>query len=330
MPEPRQLLKSIVPRTDESIQSIAIRLAPLALASTDELLRFGLNHSGLPLLSTNSPAIDRLSELGGFDGVEMRGRSIEPTERGFHIYKREVPPDWVSIDVRRLAPGALVSDGDEPFHRLAWQLVPLDCDLATGEVLVDRCPRCHSHLKWASIDCVNTCSVCQFDMRENSPRYVPTDRLESARRLHRFLLGTGPTLPKPFDAADDITSCRATEWLAYFLHLPVGKCLRPSCHNAAAGITALHDWPSSFDDTLIELMTNWASLLAPREMRQRRFIAQVVDAIERAGTTPLRDVLLKRATDTLGTTTSFDQSTYRRIVGTPRSKLARSSGVQTN
>lgn len=143
MPEPRQLLKSIVPKADESIQSIAIRLAPVALASTDELLRLGLRHSSLASLFSNSPAIDHLSELGGFDSTEMKARSIEPAGCGFHIYQRQVPSDWLSINVRRLAPGSLVSDGDEPFHRLAWQLLPLDCDPSTGEVLIDCCPRCH-------------------------------------------------------------------------------------------------------------------------------------------------------------------------------------------
>jgi hypothetical protein len=75
MPESRQLLKSIVPHPDESIQSIAIRLAPLALATTEELLRFGLHHSALSSLPTNSAGIDNLAELGGFDAAEMRGRS---------------------------------------------------------------------------------------------------------------------------------------------------------------------------------------------------------------------------------------------------------------
>jgi hypothetical protein len=310
VPEPQQLLKSVVPSADESIQSIAIRLAPFALVSTDELLRLGLKHSSLASLPTNPTAIDRLSKLGGFDSTEMKGRSIEPTECGFHIYQRQVPADWVSIDVRRLAPGALVSDGDDPFHRLAWQLVPLDCDPSTGEVLVDCCPRCHSRLTWTNINRVYTCSVCQFDMRESSPKCLSADRLEAARLLHDFLVGAGPTLPEPFDEADDITSCRAMEWLAYFVELSIGKSLQPSCRNAAMGIASLHQWPHSFDDTLIEIVKNSAGLISPSEKRQRRFVAQIIDAIVRAGTPLLHDVLLTRATERLGATApsaaSFD------------------------
>jgi hypothetical protein len=65
MTRSRQLLKSIEPRPSESIQSLAIRLAPFALATPNELLRFGLGHAaGLASLPTDWKAIDSLSELG--------------------------------------------------------------------------------------------------------------------------------------------------------------------------------------------------------------------------------------------------------------------------
>jgi hypothetical protein len=54
MSRSRRLLKSIKPRADESIQSIAMRLAPLALVTPNELLRFGLGHAaGLASLPTD-------------------------------------------------------------------------------------------------------------------------------------------------------------------------------------------------------------------------------------------------------------------------------------
>ncbi len=69
----RRLLKSIEPGAGKSIQSLAIRLAPRALVTPDELLRFGLGHAaGLPSLPTDRNAIDYLSELGGFNLDDVR------------------------------------------------------------------------------------------------------------------------------------------------------------------------------------------------------------------------------------------------------------------
>jgi hypothetical protein len=133
MSKPRQLLKSIEPRADESIQSIAMRLAPLALVTANELLRYGLDHAaGLASLSTDTNAVLRLGELGGFTPTEMMSRAILPGKLGYMIFEREVPVNWVNRAVRRLAPGVLRDDGDTPFHGLSWQLTALDCDVATG------------------------------------------------------------------------------------------------------------------------------------------------------------------------------------------------------
>jgi hypothetical protein len=96
MNKSRQLLKSIDPRPDESIQSIAMRLAPLALVSPDQFLRYGLDHAaGLASLPTDANAIHRLGELGGFAPAEMVSRGIVRGKLGYIIYKREVPLDWV-------------------------------------------------------------------------------------------------------------------------------------------------------------------------------------------------------------------------------------------
>jgi hypothetical protein len=171
MGKPRQLLKSIEPRADESVQSIAMRLAPLALVTANELLRYGLDHAtGLASLPTDPNAVLRLGELGGFTPTEMMSRAILPGKLGYIICEREVPVDWVSFAVRRLAPGVLRDDGDTPFHRLSWQLTSLDCDVATGEALVQRCPRCGLLLSWSKTKTVVSCGCC-LQVR-HSPRGV--------------------------------------------------------------------------------------------------------------------------------------------------------------
>jgi hypothetical protein len=295
MSQSRRLLKSIEPRprADESIQSIAMRLAPLALVTADELLRFGLGHAaGLPSLSTDTNAVLRLGELGGFAPTEMMSRAILPGKLGYIILEREVPAKWVSFGVRRLAPGVLRDDKDTPFHRLSWQLTALDCDLATGEALVHRCPSCGAFLSWSKIKTVVSCGCCKFDIRHAASRYVPADRLSLARRLYQFVLRSGPPLPEPFDRLDDVTACYAMEWLAYFRNSdPSGKALCPSAQNAIFGLEDLYSWPESFDSAVFEIedFGNKSGYGFGKKC------ASLVEKVGRAGSMALRNVLLARA-----------------------------------
>jgi hypothetical protein len=296
MDESRQLLKSIDARPDESIQSIAIRMAPLALVSPNELLRYGLDHAaGLASLPTDANAIHRLGELGGFAPAEIISRGILRGKLGYIVYKREVPLDWVGFAVRRLAPGVLKDDGDTPFLRLGWQLNALDCDVDTGEVLVERCPRCAAFLRWAKIGSVVNCGECQFDVRQARSKYVPADRLSLARKFYAFMLRSGPSLPEPFDRLDDPTACHAMEWIAYFANSAAfGKALRPSCQNAIAGLEGLYSWPDAFDRILLEL-----NQFRKRGYGHTKKCAWLVDQINRAGNVELRDILLARAAKVL-------------------------------
>ncbi|WLA53911.1 hypothetical protein [Bradyrhizobium diazoefficiens] len=280
-------------RPDESLQSIILRLAPFSLATANELLRYALGRpAGLGLLSTDADAIQRLAELGGFALEDMFSRSILRGKYGYIIYRREVPPEWVTFGLRRLAPGVLTDD-DIPFHRLGWQLNAINCDVTTGEVLIERCPRCVARLRWRKVATIVTCGECQLDIRCVSPRYVPPDRLSSARRLLAFLLRTGPQLPAPFDKLDDVTTCYAMQWLAYFVTSgPGGKSLRPSCQNAAAGLEELCSWPDSFDTFLLEHHRI-------RGYGHTAQAASLLDKIDRAGNLTLRHILLLRAAETL-------------------------------
>jgi hypothetical protein len=227
----RRLLKSIEPCADESIQSLAIRLAPRALVTPDELLRFGLGHAaGLPSLSTDGNAIDCLSELGGFNLDDVRNRGVSPATIGCLVYKREVPFDWVNLEVRRLAPGVLINDGDTPFHRLAWQLNALDCDLDAGEVLLERCPQCGELLRWGNIATVVDCGNCHFDIRRAPLRYVPADHLSSARKLYAFMLRLGPPFqdPLPLRGASRLwlTTSKAVRYLLKKQHAPFASVMQ--------------------------------------------------------------------------------------------------------
>jgi hypothetical protein len=297
----RRLLMSTDLQPDESAQSIAVRLAPLCLTSVDEFLRYGLGLvTGLSSLPNDKGALKRLAEMGGFGPEEIQNRKVEWTKTGYMIYGREVPYHWVCTNTRRLAPGVLLADGLTPFHRLAWQVNALECDLETGEALIERCPRCCASLTWNNIEFVAVCGVCEFDAREQRPKYVSNSRLESARELNMFLHRTNPGLPIPFRQVDDITACLAMEWFGCLADLPTTKRVGPRCYNAAAGLAAVRSWPQSFDDRLRDCQANCSVTSGADRAVKCRLMQLLIGAIERAATPILRDILLERATRILG------------------------------
>jgi hypothetical protein len=290
----RRLLKSTDLLPDESTQSIAVRLAPLCLTSVDEFLHHALGLvTGLSSLPNDKGALRRLAEIGGFGPAEIQDRKVEWTKTGYMIYGREVPYHWVCSNTRRLAPGVLFADGSTPFHRLAWQVNALECDLETGETLIERCPRCCASLTWNNIGSIAACGVCDFDVREQRPDYVTNLRLGSAREVSRFLHRTAPALPTPFSQVDDITACLAMEWFGHLTNVPTSKYRDPRCYNAAAGLAVVRSWPQPFDDLLRHHQ------FADRAVKCR-LMPLLVEAIERAGPRILRDILLARATEILG------------------------------
>jgi hypothetical protein len=307
---------AVPPKSDESIHSMILRLAPLFMVNVSDFVRFALNVAGaMHIVATRIEALWRMAEIAGWNAAEIESRKIEPTSAGIMIYQREVPHEWIDLRVRRVAPGVLASD-EIPFHRISWHPYPIECDLASGEVLIDRCPQCDAILGWSDVETVYRCGACEFDLRKQQPTYVPEDRLLLARGLHSFLDGTAATLPLQIQALDDISKAYAMEWLAFFVDLPLGRCLRPSCNNAAGGLAEVRRWPQSFDEVMTRFLssTSFAPSLVPRG----RMISKLTEAIERAGTPALRHLVLDRAIQELGKSTLSDVVASDRIFGRER------------
>src|ERR1700682_3549325 len=112
MNNPRQLLKAANLLPDESVQSIAVRLATICLTTVNEFLRYGLGLvTRLSSLPADKRALRSLEELGGYGSEEIQSRKVEWTKAGYIIYRREVPYHWICTNTRRVAPGVLFSDG---------------------------------------------------------------------------------------------------------------------------------------------------------------------------------------------------------------------------
>lgn len=301
---------------DESVPSMILRLAPLFMVSVADFVRYALNVSGaIQIVSTRIEALWRLAEHVGWEPASIERRKVEPTSAGFMVYDREVPHEWIDLGTRRVAPAVLAAD-EIPYHRMPWLFDPLECDLESGEVLIDRCPRCDAALGWANIESVFMCAACGFDVREQAPTYVPPDRLKMARDLHAYLEKTADHLPPELEALDDISKAYAMEWVAFFVDLPVGRHLKPSSSNAAMGLAEAKRWPDCFDDVMGRFAA--AVPFLPGRPAKAQMIAQLTLAIQRAGTPPLRQLFLDRAIRMLGDSTLSDVVASDRIFGTRR------------
>jgi hypothetical protein len=304
------------PMADESIPSMILRLAPLFMVSVADFVRYALNVDGaIQIVTTRIEALWRLAELAGWEATSIEGRKVEPTSAGFLVYDREVPHEWIDLSRRRVAPAVLAAD-EIPYHRMPWHFNPIECDLASGEVLVDCCPRCGITLGWTNVVSVFVCGACDFDVRENRPAYVPSDRLAMARDLHAYLERAADPLPPELDALDDISKAYAMEWLAFFVDLPIGRHLKPSCNNASMGLVEAKRWPDCFDDVMERFSAT--APFVPGRAAKAQMIAQLTGAIQRAGTPPLRQLFVDRAIRVLGNSTLSDVVASDRIFGTRR------------
>lgn len=89
---------------------------------------------------------------------------------------------------RRIAPMRLAADPN-PYHRAIWELGLLPVDLATGEWLVDRCPRCSGRLGWYHSRNLAVCgdARCGFDLRDAEPSRLEEKRFEMIASVGRLL-----------------------------------------------------------------------------------------------------------------------------------------------
>jgi hypothetical protein len=286
----------------ESIASIVTRLAPFGLVTVEQLLTLGLQTqlksvAGLP---SDQAALKTLAAIGNFDLEELQGQSWTSTKNGFVMFGREMPNDWLKPIKRRLAPGVLRADGQTPYARSPWQLEIFCCDLGTGEFLISRCCNCNAHLQWNRVKLLTHCTGCNFDLRDAASRFVPEDTLTSARAFYRYLTNeTG--LVSPFIEMSDLSIFEAMEWFAYFTDLRIGTHLSPGPVNAVRGFAALQNWPHSFDSIVEAFLSDFADPIENASSTARvSLLSTLVQAIARAGTQELYDLLLGRAIQRLG------------------------------
>jgi hypothetical protein len=255
----------------------------------------GMQIASLSALPGNDDAIRCLSVLGSFDLDDLLMRGWKFENGGAVWFGRDLPETWLTPHKRRLAPGKLVSDGNEPFHRGPWQLNVFDCDLEGGEKLIDTCPQCGVELSWINACTIFNCQGCGFDLRHVPATNAQAPELEIARRFFALYCGDFE-LPSPFDAMDFRSVCYGMEWFAHFRSIWMGQFLTATVQNALFGLEALELWPVSFEIVVRDFFRRdprIASLISSKA--EAAPVWALLQLIDRAQTPELHDALKERA-----------------------------------
>jgi len=271
-----------------------LRLAPLGLVTAPELLTLGLglDRSALPMVTRSRDAMSRLATIGRFELDDLVAASWRRTDRSVTVGNRDVPFDWLVADRRRVAPGVLREDGNEPWVRSLWQLRALPCDPNTGERLIDTCV-CGSPLFWSNALSVTGCQFCGADISKSEPEYVSENdhkRVQEFSRLFRHPSRV-TSLPAPFDDVHDRTLFAAMSWLGT---MNVDPQAMPQPEHAVSGYELLKEWPAGFDRLIREQISDLHG------RRPSAPIAAIEASIHRTDERALKEILLARMRVVLG------------------------------
>ena len=185
----------------------------------------------------------------------IAGYGIEFIERnGWHHLDRSrlrfrgttIKRTWLS-ERRRVAPGVLSDDGEQPYARITWRFKALPCDVATGEMLIERCPRCLLPLTWGDMTSIYRCQECGFDLRKIERSEASKEMYEAARTIAQMiglLPSNGVDLSHPFNVEDVGLRLDLLEWCAAFEGRVRGNWITRSSTNAWRGVEGAQTWPA--------------------------------------------------------------------------------------
>ncbi|MCJ2050531.1 hypothetical protein [Methylobacterium sp. J-070] len=269
----------MIPRHGEDIRSVAIRYAKLKRLTLDDLLIAGLRvkEGHLTSLPLKAALAETFAELAGLDAASLRKASFGQGMDGFEVFGSSADIDMLVPHWRRVAPGSLRSDGNEPWIRAHWQIACLPCDPDTGETLTHLCPACGAELTWIRVEDLYRCSRhrCRADLRQAEPRYASTrDREMSALMLG--LLRREPSalerMPPVIARATQAEQVQFFSWLGALRPLVNGVIVPVGPFATFRGLGAALTYPASLDCMVRDLM-------AAHEERDPRF-GRLVGAME--------------------------------------------------
>lgn len=259
-PPAARLRRTVLPHPGEDVRSVAVRYAGIKRLEVPRLLTagLGLEGRGLTSLPLKPEALAAFANLAGFDLARVRAAAFAQGDGVFEMLGSPASPDMIVPHWRRLAPGMLRADGDQPWIRAHWQIACLPCDPETGERLVQICPGCGSALSWVTVVRMHECEGCRLDLREVEPR-LASEREKDLAGLLLGLLRRDPDaqsrMPAVVSGAPPIEQIEFFAWLGC-LRAQVQGILIPSGSFATfRGLELALDYPTSLRGLAIDLMS---------------------------------------------------------------------------
>ncbi|WP_300114341.1 hypothetical protein [Sphingobium sp.] len=155
-------------RPDESLISAILRTAAKNhLPRVSRLLAAadGVYHSFVNLASREDVDFTQLAWTARLPAHDVEARRYHRTEihatlPGVIFHGAVVPAYDIRLKSRRIAPSWLRG---EPYHSAIGHHVLVPHCPATGEILIERCPRCDALLSWSQLD-MTRCQACDLDL----------------------------------------------------------------------------------------------------------------------------------------------------------------------
>lgn len=294
---------------DEDALSLVVRMAAYGGMPLEEFVSTYLNASAgwLIYLPFKMAVIRRLAAMASVNLEHLAANACAGTieapvfdsGRPRHFRGQTLPLDWISLH-KRVAPGMLRLDGDDPYIRLAWRFAALPCDPTTGEMLLSRCPSCAGRLGWETTK-VGICHRCRFDVRTCAPTFADTQVLADVRAIAGALglideIEAGPMkLPEPLGDLNLEQQLSMLQWCARLGGLLEGTALTGGVATAYAGIKIARAWPKPLREAAdllirqldeyqrnpLEALTEMLKDVKPPEL-EASMIEQAADAISDA------------------------------------------------
>jgi hypothetical protein len=172
---------------DESLISAAVRTAAKNhLPRISRLLEAadGVYHSFVNLASREDVDFSQLAWTAKLPRHEIEARRYRPTTihatlPGVIFHGAVVPAYDIRLKSRRIVPSWLQG---EPYQSAIGHYVLIPHCPATGELLIENCPRCTALLSWSQLD-LTRCQACDLDLSG-----VDADRIDERARKAASLM----------------------------------------------------------------------------------------------------------------------------------------------